>query len=303
MDEYDRAVDLARRSFAVIAGVDVSDVAIAAQASAFVGTVAASLPGGSTVVAPQGEFTSVLFPFLVQADRDIRLRTAPLADLAGAIDRDTDLVAFSLVQSSDGTVADVDGIEAAAHRHDATMLVDATQALGWLPFDPRRFDYTIASAYKWLLCPRGVAFMVVGGVGALDARPALAGWYAGEEPWASIYGEPLRLASTARRYDLSPAWLAWVGAVPALELIAGTGVEAIHAHDVGLADRARRGLGMGPSDSAIITIPVADTDRLTRAGIAVARRAGSVRAGFHLYNSDADVDALIRAVDSGPGQR
>ena len=45
----------------------------------------------------------------------------------------------------------------------------------------------------------------------------------------------------ARRFDLSPAWLSWVGAAPALALLEEVGVEAIHAHDVGLAEPLPRG--------------------------------------------------------------
>jgi hypothetical protein len=34
--------------------------------------------------------------------------------------------------------------------------------------------------------------------------PHYAGWYAGDDPWSSVYGGPLRLASDARRFDVSP---------------------------------------------------------------------------------------------------
>ena len=30
------------------------------------------------------------------------------------------------------------------------------------------------------------------------------GWYAGDDPWQSIYGPPLRLAMDARRFNVSP---------------------------------------------------------------------------------------------------
>ena len=36
--------------------------------------------------------------------------------------------------------------------------------------------------------------------------PRLAGWYAGPDPWASLYGPPLRLVEDARRFSVSPAW-------------------------------------------------------------------------------------------------
>lgn len=295
MREYDDAVAQSRHLLAEILHTDPSLVAVANQASVLVGLVAAALPAGATVIAPEGDFTSLLFPILVQESRGVSLRTVPRDEVAAAIDDTVDLVAFSLVQSADGAILDSEAIETAARRHGARLLVDATQAAGWFPFDPHRFDYTVISAYKWLLCPRGTAFLVLG----TDDRslpPIYAGWYAGEDVWASTYGTPLRLADSARRYDVSPAWFSWVGAAPALEIIAGLGTETIQRHDVELAASVRTALGLAPSASAIVTVPVDDVSVLQEAGIAAAARAGSVRVGFHLYNSRADADALLRAV-------
>jgi selenocysteine lyase/cysteine desulfurase len=153
MAEYDQAVVLSRRLFSEIVNTDPDRVAVANQTSVFVGVVASSLPEGSVVVAPEGDFTSLLFPLLVQHGRDVTLRTVPLGDLVEAIDEETDLVAFSLVQSADGRRAEVDSILEAAARHGAKTLVDATQAAGWLPIVAEHFDYMVVSAYKWLLCP------------------------------------------------------------------------------------------------------------------------------------------------------
>lgn len=296
MEEYDTAVQRARELFADLVGIDQSRVAVANQVSVLVGVVAAAIPSGAVVLAPEGEFTSLLFPMLVHEDRGVTVRTVPLEELAEAIDADTTIVAFSLVQSSDGRLADLDAIEASAHRHGARTLVDATQAAGWLPIDATRFDYMVVSAYKWLLCPRGTAFMTFGPGADLSMTPLYAGWYAGEDVWRSTYGQPLRLATSARRFDVSPAWLSWIGSIPALELIADVGIEAIHRHDLELATRARRDLGLPPSDSAIATIPLGDTAALTRGGISASVRAASVRVGFHLYNDLTDVHALVAAV-------
>ncbi len=82
-----------------------------------------------------------------------------------------------------------------------------------------------------------------------------AGWYAAEQPTAALYGPPLRLAPDAGRYDISPAWLCWVGAVGALELIEAVGVERIGAHDIALANRLRAELGLEPGDSPIVSLP------------------------------------------------
>jgi selenocysteine lyase/cysteine desulfurase len=295
MAEYDHAVTRSRELAAHILGTDPSLVAVANQASVLVGLVAASLPDGASVVVPEGDFTSLLFPLLVQERRGVTVRAVGREEVADAIDDTVDLVAFSLVQSSDGQILDADAIEGAARRHGARILVDATQAAGWLAFDPHRFDYTVISAYKWLLCPRGTAFMVLG----TDDRslpPVYAGWYAGEDVWASTYGTPLRLADSARRYDVSPAWFSWIGTEPALEIIADAGVAAIGRHDIALASMVRDSLDLAPGSSAIVVVPVADASVLRGAGIAAATRAGSVRVGFHLYNTRSDAERLIQTV-------
>ena len=128
-------------------------------------------------------------------------------------------------------------------------------------------------------------------------RPLAPGWWAGEDPHESYYGPPLRLASSARRLDTSPAWFSWVGAAPALELLEELGVEAIQDHDVALANRFRAGLGLPPGDSAIVSTSMPDAaERLERAGIRAAVRASSLRVSFHVYNTEADVDAALDAL-------
>ena len=188
------------------------------QVSPLAGLVAASLPDGARVVAAEGDFTSILFPFMAQADRGVTVSLVAPGELAGEIDERTDLAVISAVQSATGEVADLDAIAGAAAEHGTRTLVDATQACGWLPIDAKRFDYVVCATYKWLLCPRGTAFMAIRPERLEAVRPSAAGWYAGEDVWSSIYGGPLRLAASARRLDVSPAWLCWVGTVPSLEL-------------------------------------------------------------------------------------
>jgi selenocysteine lyase/cysteine desulfurase len=280
--------DVARASWARIAGCAVDDVSVGANVSGLIGLVAASLPAGARVVVAEGDYTSVVWPFLVRGD----VRAVPVAQLAEAA-ADADVVAFSSVQSATGEVADLDAIAGAAGAHGVMTIVDATQALGWLPMDASRFDVVACAAYKWLMTPRGVAFMSVRRE-RLDAiEPVLAGWFAAEDVHASYYGTDMQLASNARRLDTSPAWFSWVGAVPALELIERVGVEHIREHDVGLANRFRAGLGLEPGDSAIVTAAAGNVERLEAAGIIAPVRAGNLRTSWHAYNSEADVDRVL----------
>jgi selenocysteine lyase/cysteine desulfurase len=287
----------ARAAFARLVGTVPELVAAGSCVSELVGTVAGSLPDRARVLAAEGDFTSLLFPFLVQADRGIELRTVPVDRLAETVDARTDLVAYSAVQSATGEVADLAGIAAAARHHGARTLVDATQACGWLPLAAADHDYLVCAAYKWLLAPRGSAFLAVAPGRLEELRPQGAGWFAGQEPWESLYGLPLRLADSARRLDLSPAWFSWVGVAPSLEVLERVGVAAIHDHDLALANRLRAGLGLAPSNSAIVAFSRPDAaERLGRAGIRAAVRAGAVRLSFHLYNTPADADAALEAL-------
>ena len=296
-EQWGDATEAARASFARIIGVPPSTVAVGATVSGLVGLVASSLPEGTRVLAPEVEFTSTLFPFLVQAHRGVSVRTVPASELAGAIDGSTDVVAFSAVQMATGEVADLDAVAGAAKTHGALTLVDATQACGWLPLDGSGFDVVVAAGYKWLLSPRGTAYMAVA-PGRLDeVVPTAAGWFAGEDVHATYFGGPLRLATDARRLDTSPAWHSWVGAAPALALLEEIGAEAIHAHDLALANRFRSGLGLKPGNSAIVFVDAPDAaERLEREGIRAAVRGGRVRTSWHLYNTGADVDRALEAL-------
>ena len=64
------------------------------------GLAAACLPAGTRVLVPDVEFTSTLFPFLVQEARGVTVTTVEPSRLAEAIDARTDVVAFSAVQMS-----------------------------------------------------------------------------------------------------------------------------------------------------------------------------------------------------------
>jgi selenocysteine lyase/cysteine desulfurase len=273
---WDASVGRARAAFARLVGAPAAEVSVSSTVSQIMSVVATALPPGAKVVVPEIEFTSNLFPWAVAAE----VETVPADRLAEAITHDTAAVAFSLVQSATGYVTPLADIVAAARDHDALVIADASQACGWLPVDVAGVDALACAAYKWLMTPRG----------ALAAN-----WYAGAGEGGSYYGPPLRLAGDARAFDLSPAWFSYVGAAPAIELLNEIGVEHIRDHDVALANRFRAGLGLPPSDTAIVSVD-APGERLAAAGIRAAVRAGRVRASFHLYTTEDDVDRALDAL-------
>lgn len=295
--EYDHVVNRCRELFASFVGASSDEVSIANQAATSIGLLAASLPSGARVLAVEEDFTSVLFPLMAQQSRGVEVTLVPFEELVESVSPEFDWVVCSIVQSSNGKVADLAGLSAAAKAADCRILLDGTQSVGWMPVDRQHWDVLVCGAYKWLLSPRGTAFMAIKPDLMDDVTPINANWYAGESPWDSIYGSPLRLATSARRFDISPAWINWVGTLPALELIASLGVDSIHRHNVGLGNDFCQRLGLPPSNSAIVSLSgIEDTQGLKDAGIAASIRGGSLRLSFHLYNGEKDVDAVVSAI-------
>jgi selenocysteine lyase/cysteine desulfurase len=301
-DDTFENVEQARASFARLTGVSAARVAAGASVAVYTGLIAASLPPGAEVITAEGDFSSVVTPFHVRGD--LKVRTVALEAIAEAVRPGTALVAVSAAQSADGRIADLPAVRDAARTHGARTFIDASQAAGWLPLDASDYDYLAAVAFKWLICPRGVAFLVVPeDLGQLT--PVFAGWVAGEHPWDSCYGPVEELAHSARRFDESPSVLSYAGARQSLALIEELGPETIRAHDLALAERFRAGLdriGRRPlpaPGAPIVSVPGLGhrQEDLSRAGIQVSNRAGSLRAAFHLYNSAADVDRLLDVLD------
>jgi selenocysteine lyase/cysteine desulfurase len=293
---FDDFVAAGRAGYAALAGVSADRVAMAGTVSSALGLVAAALPDGSRVATLAGEFTSTTFPFAAQAARGVTI-TALTPDELTAAAADFDVVTASLVQSASGAVLDVDALRNTVAGTDTLIVVDVTQALGWKRVDLGWADVTVAAVYKWLLAPRGTAWMSLSDRVTQMMTPHAANWYAGEQPWQTIYGLPLRLADDARRFDVSPTWFSALGAGLTLPWLASLDRAAVEAHTVGLASRARTELGLPQSDSAIVSIPIADAaDKLRAAGIRASVRAGAVRVGFHLYNTDNDLDRLVDAL-------
>jgi selenocysteine lyase/cysteine desulfurase len=293
---FDADVLAARRAWAGLVGVDAADVTSGASVSQLVGLVAASVPDGTRVLAVRGEFTSVTFPFAAQACRGVTVTEVAPEDVVSRVDGH-DLVAISVVQSADGAVADLDGLRAAAASAGARVLLDATQAAGWLPLRLSWADWVVGACYKWLVSPRGAAWLASRPDARADMVPHAANWYGGEDRWDSIYGLPLRLAGDARAFDLSPTWFSQVGAAAAVPWLASLDLAAVRAHCVGLADTLLTELGRPPRGSAIIALDLPDGGRaLTEAGITASVRAGRVRLAFHLYNTVEDVAMVLAAL-------
>ena len=221
--------------YAALAGVPVDSVAMGGTVSALLGLVAAAVPDGATVATLAGEFTSTTFPFAAQAGRGVTVTELTADELVSAA-ADFDVVTASLVQSANGAVLDTDALRKTVADADTLTVIDITQAIGWKHVDVGWADVTVAAVYKWLMAPRGTAWMSLSDRMSSIMTPHAANWYAGEDPWQTIYGLPLRLTGSARRFDASPTWFSALGAGLTMPWLASLDRAAVEAHSLGLGE-------------------------------------------------------------------
>lgn len=300
--DWDRPAEQTRSSLGRILGVEPERVALIPAVSVGVGTVASALGPSDDVVVPDDEFTSLLYPLLVAEEQGATVRQVDFDRFVDAITPGTTLVATSLVQMQTGRVADLEAIIAKTEAVGARLLLDATQGIPFVPLAGYmdHIDFLVVAAYKHLLCPRGVAFLVVRPDRLDQAVPWNANWRATPDPYGTYIGGPLALAEGTARLDVSLAWLPWVGAVESLALVAEWNDSGVLTEAVRLAVDFAGMLDMEWGGSSLVCVPVADAGRtmatLTEAGIRAAPRGDSIRFSTHVYNDLADIERAVAAI-------
>ncbi|MGW2444505.1 aminotransferase class V-fold PLP-dependent enzyme [Streptomyces sp. NPDC001675] len=307
--KWDAASDEARTLFARLMGVPAQTVTTLGSLSEAAATVAESLPEGRVVV-PAADFRSNLFPWQKRHNVVLvppRDGGTHIDDLIAALDRDTVLLAVSEVTSGEGQRLDLNVLRRATEKAGVRLFVNLTQSLGALHYDHAvvQADYVAVHGYKWLLCPRGAAWLVTREDRLNDLRPLAPSWKSTGRP-AGYFGNA-NLAEDASRCDVSPAWFSWIGATAALPLFTALDPRTVEAHCLHLAglltdEAARHGLKRVASGQRSHIVAL-HTDNA--AAIAARLQAGSIRAtafddrvrfGFHYFNDEQDVQKVLHAL-------
>lgn len=310
---WETSMEACRGLFAEIAGVPASEVGLLSSIVPAISAAASTLARGSgVVVAHRREYRSLLLPVLAQlGEQRIRWVDGPYVarTFLDALDESADGVLVSAVSSHDGGRPSLGRLQQACDAVGAGLVVDGTQAMGTVvpDVDMRALAMFACAGYKGLRNPRGTAYAV--------ARHDVAEAFHAPSPYGvadaaerSTYGPPLVPKAGAPGLDQSPAWLAWVGAEPALVELAKESPEDRERRVVALSERLRTELrqrGVEPQDtdlpSPIVTFattdPRATVRRLQECGVRATVKVDRVRVGFHVYNDEGDVDLVCQAED------
>ncbi len=286
---------------------------------------------GDEIVLTHLEHHSNIVPWqFLCAEKGARLRVAPIDDRGQVIleeyerllNASTKIVAIAHVSNALGTILPVREMTAMAHRHGARVLVDGAQAVSHLPVDVQAIDcdWYVFSGHK-VFGPTGIG-VLHGKKDVLDQSPP---WQGGGNMIADVTFERTIYNPPPTRFEAGTGSIAdAIGLGAALDYLKVIGLENVARHEHELLVYATpklleipglRMLGSADEKAAVMSFvldgfkPDEIGQALDREGIAVRaghhcaqpalRRYGvesSVRASLALYNTCADVDALVRCV-------
>ncbi|GGG17901.1 aminotransferase class V [Caldovatus sediminis] len=269
---------------------------------------------GDNVCLDPDEYPSLVAPLAMRRHPRIELRFAPLADpaaVAARVDARTRMIAASHVSYLNGARHDLAALRRVADAVGALLVVDHTQAAGWMPIEAPLADFAFSAGYKWLLGMTGTALAYWNRARQPGWIPASAGWYSLASTARPDYAAGLALRPDAGRFTRgNPAHGAVYVLAEALAFLRGFDAAAVQRHvqalsgallarlaEAGIAsttppDPARHGASVciaSPRAAEIVA-------GLHARGVYAWNGRGRIRFSFHGYNSRADVDRIMDAL-------
>jgi cysteine desulfurase / selenocysteine lyase len=305
----------ARAGAARLWGVDFESIGFVSNVAEGVSIVAESLDwrDGDNLVIDANEYPSVAGPFLMRRHPSVTLRQARGTEpdrFAACVNERTRVIGVSYVSYLTGERHDLTALRALADKVGALLVVDFTQASGYLPIPASVADFAFSACYKWLLGITGVAIAYWNRARQPAWAPASAGWHS-FEPGHRGYDTAPPLRADALRFTRgNPAHAPVYVLAEALDYLSAHDMRTVQAHVQGLtttmlerlrslqiptltpADPARHGASVcvpSPRAQAIV-------DGLAGRDVLAWNGQGRVRFSFHGYNSAADVDRAIDAL-------
>ncbi len=150
---------------------------------------------GDNIVVDALEYPSIVAPFALQRHPAVEIRVArgtAVDRLVPLVDARTRVIGASCVSFMTGERFDLVGLRAAADRVGAMLVVDFTQAAGWMPIEAGITDFAFSACYKWMLGTTGTAIAYWNRSRQPEWVPSTAGWNSiaafGRPDWAAPIG-------------------------------------------------------------------------------------------------------------------
>ncbi len=238
-----------------------------------------------------------------------------------AMDGNTGVVALAPVHWTDGTRFDLEAIAARAREVGAALVIDGTQAVGAIPFDIQavRPDALIVASYKWLLGPYSIGAAYFGSR-YQEGVPLEETWIGreGSQDFRALVDYQEHYQPGSQRFDVGERsnFILVPMLVEALRLLLEWTPRRIqeYAKDLSREILAEaEALGYQVEEEAFRvghifgfrTPKGMEMARLSEAlrgeGVSASLRGSALRISPHVYNDQADVEALIKALKAAVG--
>jgi selenocysteine lyase/cysteine desulfurase len=231
----DHQIETARAGMARLWGVDPGDIGFVSNVAEGVSIVAESIdwkPGDSIAV-DAVEYPSVVGPIAMRRSPPIRLLQATGSEpdrVVSVADASTRIIAASYVSYLTGERTDLRALRARADEIGALLVVDFTQASGYLPIEAALAEFAFSACYKWMLGITGVAVAYWNRARQPGWQPASAGWFS-FAPGGRGYDPVPPLKADAMRFTRgNPAHCPIYVLNSALSFLSGYDMPAVQAH-------------------------------------------------------------------------
>ena len=291
-----------------------------------------SLCNGDEIIITTMEHHANIVPWqLIRRNKRIVLRVVPINEhgevnidaFADLFSDNTRFVALSHVSNVLGTINPIKEMIAIAHKHGVPVLIDGAQAAPHLKIDVQDLnaDFYALSSHK-MYGPTGVG-VLYGKKALLEKLPPYQG---GGEMIGHVSWENTTFAELPFKFEAgTPDYVDIAAFGTAIDYVESIGVDLIAAHEHKLLEAATEGLmkipgmrifGTAAEKSGVISFLIDGIHHydmgmlLDKLGIAVRTGhhcaqplmttlgiEGTVRASFGIYNTPAEVEAFIAAVD------
>jgi selenocysteine lyase/cysteine desulfurase len=236
----------------------------------------------------------------------------PLENFARLIDEKTQLVAITHVCFRNGAKLDIPGVVRLARAKGARVLLDCYQSVGSLDINVKTLDvdFAVGGMLKYLLGTAGLGFMYVRDSFVKSLLPTNSGWLAQSDVGAMDITAN-RPAPNARRFEAgTPAVVNCYASEAGLKTLLAVGTPAIERRVYDLTRRFLRRLeeigwpSITPARDdrrgATVAVPsragAEVCAQLMKRDIVTSSRDNNVRASFHYYNNDDDIEAFVTAM-------
>ena len=312
-----------RKLTATLLNASPDEIAVTASVSAGLNALASALnftgPRNKVVVS-DFEFPTNAQIWHAQEPRGARVvhvpRSAdgyiPAEMFEKAIDEQTQLVAITHVCFRNGAKLDIPGIVRLARAKGAKVLLDCYQSVGSLDIDVKALDVDFAAGgmLKYLLGTAGIGFLYARDACVRSLVPTNSGWFAQAEITAMDITAN-RPAPNARRFEAgTPPVVNCYAAEAGLKMLLKIGTPAIEKRNYALTRRCMQRLeeigwpSITPAQDerrgATVAVPSCNSAGLSaelmKRDIVTSYRDDNVRASFHFYNNEDDVESFIAAM-------